>query len=87
MGTRADAAGEDEVRVRRRDQQQRGVVTPSIDRAMLGASRICPLESMAGYQPSARWRVSTASHTRASTGNPKENPTPGSWQAWANLWV
>ncbi len=31
--------------------------------------------------------MSTASQTRASTGNPKENPTPRSQQAWANLWV
>ena len=31
--------------------------------------------------------MSTASQTRASTGNPKENPTPRSRQAFANLWV
>lgn len=34
---------------------------------------------------SSRLRVSTASRTRASTGNPKENPTPRSRHAWANL--
>lgn len=50
-------------------------------------SRISPSESMAGYQPSARLRVSTASQTRASTGNPKENPTPRSRQAAAKRWV
>ena len=60
--------------------------TRSVASATQAPSRMAPSASIAGHQPSLSLSVSTAACTRASTGRPKENPTPALRHAAAKVW-